>query len=382
MVLATCNRFEAYLDVDASTAPMRPPRPWTSSAPPAASPRMRWAARSACSPGTAWWSTSSPCPRGSSRWSSAKTRFPARCAGPWRRRAPRSTTSSQLERLFQKASHTAREIKTGTALGGAGRSLVRLALELASSRITDWSQTPVLDRRNRAVRRDHAGGAAALRRARRARLLPVRSRREVRAPPRRHAGGGPHRRRRRRRHRHHLHLGGRSGDHARQHRIRAAAAADHRPRPAQERRPRRGRPRGDRIARPRNGQPARAAGRAQRDQRRPQHGGRRGRRIRGRLRRAVADLRNRRAAHPRVRHPRGRDRPGQGARRRQRAAPRRRCATWSACCCTRPRCGPGSWRAAATSRPSSMGSTPCSASSPRSREPDAAAERDDEATAS
>ena len=56
----------------------------------------------------------------------------------------RKTTSSQLERLFQKASHTAREIKTGTALGGAGRSLVRLALELASSRIVDWSATPVL----------------------------------------------------------------------------------------------------------------------------------------------------------------------------------------------------------------------------------------------
>jgi glutamyl-tRNA reductase len=56
----------------------------------------------------------------------------------------RKTTSSQLERLFQKASHTAREIKTGTALGGAGRSLVLLALELASSRIVDWSATPVL----------------------------------------------------------------------------------------------------------------------------------------------------------------------------------------------------------------------------------------------
>ncbi|MEO7005387.1 MAG: glutamyl-tRNA reductase [Terrimesophilobacter sp.] len=55
-----------------------------------------------------------------------------------------NTTSSQLERLFQKASHTAREIKTGTAIGGAGRSLVRLALELASSRVTDWAQTSVL----------------------------------------------------------------------------------------------------------------------------------------------------------------------------------------------------------------------------------------------
>lgn len=54
------------------------------------------------------------------------------------------TTSSGLEQLFQRASTTSRAVKTSTAVGTAGRSLVRLALELASSRITDWSQTRVL----------------------------------------------------------------------------------------------------------------------------------------------------------------------------------------------------------------------------------------------
>ena len=54
------------------------------------------------------------------------------------------TTSSALERLFQRASHTSRDVKTKTGLGGAGRSLVRLALELAESRVTDWSATRVL----------------------------------------------------------------------------------------------------------------------------------------------------------------------------------------------------------------------------------------------
>ena len=54
------------------------------------------------------------------------------------------TTSSALEQLFQKATQTSRGVKTRTALGGAGRSLVRLGLELASSRVTDWSQTRVL----------------------------------------------------------------------------------------------------------------------------------------------------------------------------------------------------------------------------------------------
>ena len=55
-----------------------------------------------------------------------------------------STTSSGLERLFQKAANTSREVKNQTAIGGAGRSLVRLGLELASSRIADWTTTRVL----------------------------------------------------------------------------------------------------------------------------------------------------------------------------------------------------------------------------------------------
>jgi len=54
------------------------------------------------------------------------------------------TTSSALERLFQKAANTSREVKSHTAIGGAGRSLVRLGLELASSRIADWSASRVL----------------------------------------------------------------------------------------------------------------------------------------------------------------------------------------------------------------------------------------------
>ncbi|WP_261166896.1 glutamyl-tRNA reductase [Microbacterium sp. Marseille-Q6965] len=48
-------------------------------------------------------------------------------------------TSPELERLFQRATETQKGVKNATALGRAGRSLVRLALELADSRIADWS---------------------------------------------------------------------------------------------------------------------------------------------------------------------------------------------------------------------------------------------------
>ena len=54
------------------------------------------------------------------------------------------TTSRDLERLFQRATHTSRGVKNATAIGGAGRSLVRLALDLASSRVGDWADARVL----------------------------------------------------------------------------------------------------------------------------------------------------------------------------------------------------------------------------------------------
>jgi glutamyl-tRNA reductase len=54
------------------------------------------------------------------------------------------TTSGDLEQLFQRATWASRGVKTRTSVGGAGRSLVRLALELASSRVSDWSLIRVL----------------------------------------------------------------------------------------------------------------------------------------------------------------------------------------------------------------------------------------------
>jgi glutamyl-tRNA reductase len=53
-------------------------------------------------------------------------------------------TSGELERLFQKATHTSRGVRNRTQLRGAHRSLVRLALELASSRIADWSAADIV----------------------------------------------------------------------------------------------------------------------------------------------------------------------------------------------------------------------------------------------
>jgi len=54
------------------------------------------------------------------------------------------TTSSALEQAFQRAAHTSRRVRKTADLGGAGRSMVRLALDLAASRVADWRTVPVL----------------------------------------------------------------------------------------------------------------------------------------------------------------------------------------------------------------------------------------------
>lgn len=60
-----------------------------------------------------------------------------------RARAHRSSTR-ELERLFQNASRVSRAVKNGSNVGSAGRSIVRLALELAESRIADWASASIL----------------------------------------------------------------------------------------------------------------------------------------------------------------------------------------------------------------------------------------------
>lgn len=54
------------------------------------------------------------------------------------------TTSTELEQAFQRAAAATREVRAKADLGAAGRSLARLALDLVDSRVTDWATVPVL----------------------------------------------------------------------------------------------------------------------------------------------------------------------------------------------------------------------------------------------
>lgn len=147
VVLATCNRFEAYLDID---------EPLTAATAVAVASTLA-AISEASGIGVDELRTSITVHRGAdvpahlfavtSGLESVvvgEDEISGQVAAALGRARRDGTTSRDLERLFQKASNTSRGVKNQTALGGAGRSLVRLALELASSRIADWELARVL----------------------------------------------------------------------------------------------------------------------------------------------------------------------------------------------------------------------------------------------
>lgn len=147
VVLATCNRFEAYLDIDEQTVPH-----WET-----ASVRVLEALSMATGITAAELASSIVSLGGDdvvehlfavSAGLKSVVIGEDEIAGQVRRSlgSARSsgTSTSNLERLFQRASTASRGVKTRTAIGHASRSVVRLALELASSRVPDWSAARVL----------------------------------------------------------------------------------------------------------------------------------------------------------------------------------------------------------------------------------------------
>ncbi|WP_194165099.1 glutamyl-tRNA reductase [Pseudactinotalea sp. HY160] len=147
VAISTCNRLEAYLDVEAAgEAP-------SSSAAEELIGRLARSAR--IPPATV---------RAATRLLT-RSRVPAHLfavasglesvavgeveiAGQVRRSAvlarESGTMTPELERLFQMASTTSRRVRTGSGIDAVGRSLIRLALDLAESRIRTWREARIV----------------------------------------------------------------------------------------------------------------------------------------------------------------------------------------------------------------------------------------------
>lgn len=140
VVVATCNRFEAYLDSPAldSDAVLR------SLAEAADLPAERFAGASAVHAGNevpehlfavAGGLESAVVGEGEIAGQVRRALDRARTAG---------TVTTELERLFQRATGVSKAIKHRTGIQSKGRSLVRLALRMAESRIGDWRGTRIV----------------------------------------------------------------------------------------------------------------------------------------------------------------------------------------------------------------------------------------------
>ena len=142
VVLATCNRFEVYLDGDPD--PDLGPRAIARLAEASAIPRAELAAAAELHPerraaehlfAVAGGLKSAVIGEEEIAGQVRRAHAQARSAG---------TVTHRLERLFQTATRTSREITRRTRIRSAGRSLVRLALVLAESRIASWEDARVL----------------------------------------------------------------------------------------------------------------------------------------------------------------------------------------------------------------------------------------------
>jgi glutamyl-tRNA reductase len=145
VVLATCNRFEVYLEVD---------RPQDAPAAVAATTDVIAQASSIPAPDVASTLQVLAGPEVPEHLFAVASGLESMVVGEREitgqvRRAlatarEEGTTSSGLERLFQSASRASRDVGTRTGLGATGRSVVGVALDLAEPRLPAWPKVRAL----------------------------------------------------------------------------------------------------------------------------------------------------------------------------------------------------------------------------------------------
>src|SRR4051794_505719 len=140
VVLATCNRFEVYLDVDdAEHAPDARAAVARVVADRSGYPAEGVLAQLRAGAGAAAAAPlfSAPAGLGSMAGGGREISGQVRRALAAARRD--ATTTSDLEQLFQQASRTARAVGSRTGLGAAGRSVVGVALDLVAAGLPAWA---------------------------------------------------------------------------------------------------------------------------------------------------------------------------------------------------------------------------------------------------
>ena len=140
VVLATCNRFEAYLDL----AEVPPHRVLGQIASASRIDLETLTAGVGISVGEAAAEHLFSVASGLESAAVGEGEIAGQVRRAHSRAREQGSVSDLLERLFQGAHRVSRDVKRRTELQGEGRSLVRLALLLAEGRITSWQDARVL----------------------------------------------------------------------------------------------------------------------------------------------------------------------------------------------------------------------------------------------
>lgn len=146
VVLATCNRFEAYLDVDdvaATTGALR-------DAVLAALPDLTEADADGLRGGVETLTGDAvvrhlfAVSSGLESMVLGEDQITGQVQRSLQAAREAGTATPSLEQVFQRAARATRDVRARGDLGAAGRSLARVALDMVETRLTDWSATRVL----------------------------------------------------------------------------------------------------------------------------------------------------------------------------------------------------------------------------------------------
>lgn len=143
VVLATCNRFEAYLDV---VDELDDPRALLRAALPAAAPADAdaLAAGVVVLPGDAGVRHLFAVASGMKSMVVGEGEIAGQVQRALTAARAEGLTTPELERAFQRATSASRAVRARMDLAGSGRTLVRTVLDMLESRVIDWARPRIL----------------------------------------------------------------------------------------------------------------------------------------------------------------------------------------------------------------------------------------------
>ncbi len=144
VILSTCNRVEAYLDVPADTAQDAADRVLGRFAEAVALPLEALREKTAVVRGDDALRHLFAVTAGLESVAVGEDEIAGQVRRAYETARVSGSTTPELDRAFQRASKVSREVRAATDLGGQGRTLVQFALGLAGHRLTDWRAARVL----------------------------------------------------------------------------------------------------------------------------------------------------------------------------------------------------------------------------------------------